>query len=270
MACVTAQGDASSANDARSYASSCQRTRYGVAVNFVRFTILSLLLSPLAFVVACSGDDEAKPGSIHDAGSVGEAAAPLCVKAPDPVKPAASCEVTLESPPIAGASHVAEGTPIAYCSNPPSSGDHYANWADFQEYSTPVDWRYLVHSMEHGAVVLLYKCDPPGCPDIVEQLRAVRDVAAYDPDCTPGTKRIIIAPSPTIPTKSRRGRSGKNLSSGVRGQANARDIRARQLREGTRKPLHPRPLTFKHSAIDGLRWNRKVGRSEGSRMGRRT
>lgn len=76
-------------------------------------------------------------------------------------------------------------------------------WANFQEYGAPVEWPYLVHSMEHGAVVLLYNCDPPGCPDIVDQLKRVRDNAAVDPLCTDAgaAKRIIIAPSPTIPTK---------------------------------------------------------------------
>jgi len=164
--------------------------------------------TPLVSLVACGGDevgieslqnDGATP-SIHDAGT-GEAAAPVCAQAPAPVKPAASCEVTLESPPLAGATHVPEGTALAYCSNPPSSGNHYPVWAAFQEYTAPVAWPYLVHSMEHGAVVLLYKCDPPGCPEIVDELRKVRDNAAADPLCAAGTKRIIIAPSSTIATK---------------------------------------------------------------------
>jgi hypothetical protein len=147
---------------------------------------------------AC-GDKDSGP-SIHDAGVIGEAAAPVCSPPPPSEKPAASCAVTIDSPPIAGASHVTEGTPLAYCSNPPSSGNHYPVWAAFQEYSAPVEWPYLVHDMEHGAVVLLYNC-PSGCADVVDQFRKVRDDAAADPLCDPGTKRIIIAPSPSIPTK---------------------------------------------------------------------
>lgn len=157
------------------------------------------LFSLAAVVPACGDDDDGR--SIHDAGVVGEAAAPVCAKEPDPVKPASSCDVTLGSPPIAGQTHVPEGTPIAYCSNPPSSGNHYPVWADFQEYSSPVEWPYLVHDLEHGAILLLYKCDPPGCPDVVEQFRQIRDAAPADPLCVPGTKRFIIAPNPTIPTK---------------------------------------------------------------------
>ncbi|MBX3209673.1 MAG: DUF3105 domain-containing protein [Labilithrix sp.] len=162
----------------------------------------ALLAIPVSCLFACGGDDDSssRPADGVDGGS-GEAAAPVCGEIGAPEKPAASCEVTIESPPIAGVRHVPEGTPLTYCSNPPSSGDHYAVWAAFQQYSAPVDWPYLVHSMEHGGVVLLYKCDPPGCPEIVDALVKVRDEAAADAICTDGSKRIIIAPSPTIPTK---------------------------------------------------------------------
>jgi len=173
----------------------------------------ALAALPLLAIIAC-GDDDAI-SSRGDAGT-GEAAAPVCAQPPAPEKPAASCDVTIESPPSAGQRHVPEGTPIAYCSNPPSSGDHYPVWAAFQEYSAPVDWPYLVHSMEHGAVVLLYKCDPPGCPDVIDQLRKVRDGAPADPQCKQigGTNRIIIAPSPTIPTKVAAAAWGKTYQAG--------------------------------------------------------
>jgi hypothetical protein len=165
-------------------------------VNLRVFAKAALTALPVLSILACGDDETSTP---VDAG--GEAAAPACAQAPAPQKPAASCNVTLESPPVGGAKHVPEGTPVAYCSNPPSGGDHYPVWADFREYTAPVDWPYLVHSMEHGAVVLLYKCDPPGCPDVVAQLKKVRDDAAADPLCAAGTKRIIIAPSTTILTK---------------------------------------------------------------------
>lgn len=92
-----------------------------------------------------------------------------------------------------------EGTVLTYCTTPPASGDHYPVWAAFQEYDKPVEWPYLVHSMEHGAVVLLYHCPPPGCPELVAQLRSVRDGLPEDPKCVdqPTPRRVIIAPSPT-------------------------------------------------------------------------
>lgn len=169
------------------------------AVNARFFSKAALVALPLFSVVACGDDDDASPKD----GATGDASAPVCAEMPPPEKPAAACNVTIESPPIAGNKHLPEGTAITYCTTPPSSGDHYGNWASFQEYSAPIEWPYLVHSMEHGAVVLLYKCDPPGCPDVVEQLRKVRDNAAADPVClrSGGTKRFIIAPSTTITTK---------------------------------------------------------------------
>jgi hypothetical protein len=117
-----------------------------------------------------------------------------------------ACAVTLSTPGLQqpASKHLPEGTEITYCTNPPTSGPHYPVWADFKEYTQPVPWPYLVHSEEHGGVLLLYKCDQP-CPDVVDQLRAVRDRAAADPTCEaqgrPGQKRIVIAPSSTIPTR---------------------------------------------------------------------
>ena len=172
------------------------------AVNARFFSKAAVAALPFFTVIAC-GDDDGSSASSGDAGT-GEAAAPVCAQTPAPEKPAASCDVTIESPPVGSSvRHLPPGTAITYCSNPPSSGDHYGDWASFQEYSAPVEWPYLVHSMEHGAVVLLYKCDPPGCPDVVDQLKKIRDDAAPDPDClrVGGTKRIIIAPSTTITTK---------------------------------------------------------------------
>jgi hypothetical protein len=94
--------------------------------------------------------------------------------------------------------HVPEGTVVTYDSNPPSSGPHYPIWADFLEYSSPVPDGYLVHSEEHGAVLLLYDC-PSGCDDVVAELRALRAAVPTDPLCDPSMGervRIILAPRP--------------------------------------------------------------------------
>jgi hypothetical protein len=107
------------------------------------------------------------------------------------------CNVRLAAPTIAASPHVSEGSAVAYASNPPSSGPHYPSWANFQEFAHPVDDGYLVHSMEHGAVLLLYKCADDGgsCSDMIAQLRAVRDAVPTDPLCDPGIRvRVILAP----------------------------------------------------------------------------
>ncbi len=59
------------------------------------------------------------------------------------------------------ANHVDEGTDIQYNSTPPTSGDHYGNWADPGFYSTPVEEERLVHNLEHGQIVIWYSPDAP-------------------------------------------------------------------------------------------------------------
>jgi hypothetical protein len=165
--------------------------------------------SPIALVTMTALAALGACGGKHDSSSSSDPQD--CAPTPPPVKPAASCEVTLESPPLPpnADKHVPEGTALTYCSNPPSGGPHYPIWAAFQEYARPVEAPYLVHSLEHGAVILYWKClaaeaspDPcPERPDIVNQLRKIRDDVPADPLCSDGVRaRIIIAPSTTITT----------------------------------------------------------------------
>ena len=121
----------------------------------------------------------------------------VAIEEPPPATDAAACNVRLASPALMGALHIPIGASVVYDSNPPSSGPHYPVWANFQEFADPVDDRYLVHSLEHGAVLLLYKCEDAGCPELVDALRAVRDALPADPLCDPSIRvRIVIAPRP--------------------------------------------------------------------------
>jgi hypothetical protein len=105
------------------------------------------------------------------------------------------CNVRIDAVPIAESPHVPDGTPIVYASNPPSSGPHYGTWANFQELTHPVDDGYLVHSMEHGAVVLFYECQGAACEPLLGALRAVREAVPADPLCDPAIRsRVILAP----------------------------------------------------------------------------
>ncbi len=56
-----------------------------------------------------------------------------------------------------GANHVPEGTKEEYSTNPPTSGPHYANSQPAGIYDKPVPDGNLIHSMEHGAVILWFK-----------------------------------------------------------------------------------------------------------------
>lgn len=61
--------------------------------------------------------------------------------------------------PDLGRDHVPVGTSVEYNSNPPTSGKHYADWVRAGIYQTPKENGYLVHSLEHGYIILSYNCD---------------------------------------------------------------------------------------------------------------
>jgi hypothetical protein len=150
---------------------------------------LPLVTLALATLAACGDDD----GSGDAKGAVDAGA-----RLDGPVRLDASCEVILESPPLVEGSHQPEGTALTWNSNPPSSGPHFPVWAHFKEYTTPIPRGYLVHSLEHGAVALLYKCEQ-ACPAVVEELRKIRDALPTDPMCSADTRvRVIIAPDPEL------------------------------------------------------------------------
>jgi hypothetical protein len=120
-----------------------------------------------------------------------------------------TCTATIARHPDEGASHV-DCLPVpTYGTNPPSSGNHYMVWADYKTYDAPVPWGHLVHSLEHGAIVIVYNC-PGGCPDEVARAQAMIDGLPYPLDpadvdvagraaCVAPTKgRIILAPAPTL------------------------------------------------------------------------
>ena len=159
-----------------------------------------LVSAPSIFAFgACGGSkDAAKP-------------APPDADASDPVNrprldasihPEAGCPVTIDSPPLLLGQHVPIGTNVVYDSNPPSSGSHYPVWAAFQSFTAPVDRRYYVHDLEHGAIVFLYKCDKPtGCPDIAAELQKAADALPDDPICDKANGvrvRAVITPDPLL------------------------------------------------------------------------
>jgi hypothetical protein len=175
--------------------------------------VLSASAAALVFagLGACGSDSATGSATTADAGVDRAAATPLPVTdaaLPDADASEASavdaapvdggaCNVRIDAVPVVDSPHVPDGTAVAYGSNPPSSGPHYDRWANFQELTQPIDDGHLVHSMEHGAVLLLYKCQAQdaACDALVAQLRAVRDAIPSDPLCDPAIRvRVIIAP----------------------------------------------------------------------------
>lgn len=57
-----------------------------------------------------------------------------------------------------GRGHVPEATTVKYNSNPPTSGKHYEVWTKAGVYDKPVADGHLVHSLEHGYIIISYNC----------------------------------------------------------------------------------------------------------------
>lgn len=113
-----------------------------------------------------------------------------------------ACNVRrVESPPTS-AFHQLECSDITYSTNPPSGGDHYAVWAAFQVYDTPVPPGFLVHSLEHGAVVFWYNC-PEGCADEVAEVESFIASLPEDPLCAAATaaRRAVLVPHPELASR---------------------------------------------------------------------
>jgi hypothetical protein len=182
-------------NDARGRASA---TLLGLAL----VPGISLALSLTA--KGCGGQstivDEADGGPDADGVQVVETIHPSV----EPLPGETECTVvTTTGIPVPPYTHVLTCTSVEYATNPPSSGDHWGFWAAFKEYAWPIPREVYVHDMEHGAVVLAYRCDD-GCPEVVAMLREVTLEATSDPLCleVPGSSptRIVITPDPKLDT----------------------------------------------------------------------
>ncbi|MHB8619403.1 MAG: DUF3105 domain-containing protein [Chloroflexota bacterium] len=87
-------------------------------------------------------------------------------------------------------SHVADGTAINYSHYPPSFGPHYPDPRNWGAYDSAVPEGNFVHDLEHGGVVLLYRC-PSGCPATVEKLKGLLTSLPKD---SFGEVKVVISP----------------------------------------------------------------------------
>ncbi len=157
-----------------------------------RWYTLSCLLAVLSCTTAC-GDDATSGdgGPLVDIMESRPAAMPLPGET--------ECVVTTAREPATSRDHVTPCTEIDYPVHPPTSGPHYDRWADFRVYTQPVPSGFLVHSMEHGAVVFNYDC-PSGCPDVLAAFDAIMADHGIDPSCDGVDARFIVAPDPDLDT----------------------------------------------------------------------
>jgi|GEM_PF-903549 len=118
-----------------------------------------------------------------------------------PIPPFATCTVTTSVDTISGAEHRTPCTDIAYPFYPPSAGPHFSQWASFNTYSAPIPWGFLVHSLEHGALVLLYNCaTATDCDAVRAEFASIITDRGVDPICRDEdwSSRIIVVPDPTL------------------------------------------------------------------------
>ena len=93
---------------------------------------------------------------------------------------------------------------LVYTTIPASSGPHYGSmWARYGVHDVPVDPRFYVHNLEHGSVILFYRCDTAKqCPRLAKSLASVAQAFPDDQDCirreNGARNQIIVAPNPDL------------------------------------------------------------------------
>jgi len=149
----------------------------------------AVFLAAGVWAFGCSGDPDAPSTGETDGGL------PLGV-------PLGPCGAVAAEHPSEGASHLPNCSEVSYGTNPPSSGTHYGSWATFQSYDFSVPRGFLVHALEHGAVVVSYNC-PDGCADEVSAAEAMIAALPADPICTPHglSRRVVLTPDPLLDVK---------------------------------------------------------------------
>ena len=149
------------------------------------------------------GDAAGGMAGVAGSGDGGAGGTPDCLAPPPPVDSTMAGCPPVATAPLGEASHPNEGqthlilcSTTCYATNPPSSGNHYPVWPVYKTYVAPVPWGFLVHGLEHGAIVVSYNC-PCGCADEVAAAQAWIDALPMDQDChTP--PRVVMAPDPHL------------------------------------------------------------------------
>lgn len=79
-----------------------------------------------------------------------------------------------------GRNHLAEESKLDFKFNPPTSGDHYASWIKKGFYGEPRIDGNLVHSLEHGYVIIWYDCG-------IKKQGLIKTAFAHEETATPSS-----------------------------------------------------------------------------------
>ncbi|MCA9640802.1 MAG: DUF3105 domain-containing protein [Polyangiaceae bacterium] len=161
----------------------------------------SLTLVALALLSAACGESTSDTGGTG--GTSSDAGSDVVIDAEPPVE-AGACNALAQHWPNFGQTHVEICSDVSYPSSPPTSGNHYGSWPQFKTYADPLPYGFMVHGMEHGAVVFSYNC-PSGCADEVARAQKLIDeqlpgdvfCAAQGVD----RQRVILTPDPGLKSK---------------------------------------------------------------------
>ena len=175
--------------------------RCGFAQMCVAATLAAVLAAPL------SGCGTSAPPIDEGDAAPGPQQPETVTSSPDapPLPGETECKVVVQTGiPVTSAQHVATCAPVQYTTNPPSGGDHWGVWAKYKRFESEVPREMYVHNLEHGAVVLAYRCPSSGCEEVKAVLDEVRAEAASDPKClmVPGgpEARLVMTPDSALNT----------------------------------------------------------------------
>ena len=93
-----------------------------------------------------------------------------------------------------GQMHVTQDAVVPWQHDPPASGPHYPTWAAWGEHTGVVPRGNWVHNLEHGGIVLSYRCND----DCEPELQTLRDVLAARQQL-----RILLTKDPLLPGQER-------------------------------------------------------------------
>jgi hypothetical protein len=103
-----------------------------------------------------------------------------------------------EAVPALGRDHVTDIYGVSYNSNPPTSGSHFAVWAKPGIYDRLISDGYLIHSMEHGYVLLWYDCSKEPSGFLVKSVYAHDEPATESTDSGQLLMHMKVIPSGTM------------------------------------------------------------------------
>ena len=95
-----------------------------------------------------------------------------------------------------GRDHVPQGAPITYNHTPPSSGPHYLVPSPYGVYASEVPVGAWVHNLEHGGIVLLFKC----VDDCESKAAEIEPIYGELPSGAFGEVKLLAAPYKGAPS----------------------------------------------------------------------